>query len=227
MHGRSCRRGLCSLGDSRVDSTRARNGYEIRWRSRGLLANPQSRSSGPAAMTLAVEAPRTSTDNMKTRDVAQTRRVLFVAYHFPPDGAVGGTRPAKMARYLSQLGWDVHVVTVREDEIPRKDHSRLGDLDGLTVHRTAVWPTVLEVGLRIRNAVRAALGWQRRPPVTERTEGEPPVTASKTGVSATLMRWLDSLFELPDKEVGWLAPAILAGLRVIRRHNVEVVVTSS
>ena len=132
-----------------------------------------------------------------------------------------------MARYLSQLGWDVHVVTVREDHISRKDHSRLADIDGLTVHRTAVWPTVLEVGLRIRNTMLTALGRGNRTAITEQTEVGPEATDSEERFSVTLKRWLNSLFELPDKEVGWLVPGVFAAWRVIRRENIGVVVTSS
>jgi glycosyltransferase involved in cell wall biosynthesis len=178
-------------------------------------------------MKLAVRTPSEPTEPMKRPGEFENRRVLFLAYHFPPDAAVGGTRPAKMARYLSQRGWDVHVVTVREDRISRKDHSRLGDIDGLTVHRTAVWPTVLEVGLRIRNALLAALGRRKRTAISGGAEVGREATGFGRRLSATLKRWLNSLFELPDKEVGWLVPGVFAAWRVIRREHIGVVVTSS
>jgi glycosyltransferase involved in cell wall biosynthesis len=180
-----------------------------------------------ASMKLAVEAARAPIESMNWIGGVESRRVLFVAYHFPPDAAVGGTRPAKMARYLSQLGWDVHVVTVREDRISRKDHSRLGDVEGLTVHRTVVWPTVLEVGLRIRNTLLAALNRGNRAAIPGRAEVGPEVTGSGRRFSGTLKRWLNSVFELPDKEVGWLVPGVVAAWRVIRKEKIGVVVTSS
>ncbi len=40
------------------------------------------------------------------------RRVLLVAYHFPPDAAMGGIRPAKFAKYLSECGGDPIILTV-------------------------------------------------------------------------------------------------------------------
>jgi len=30
------------------------------------------------------------------------RRILIIAYHFPPDAAVGALRPLKFAKYLPQ-----------------------------------------------------------------------------------------------------------------------------
>jgi glycosyltransferase involved in cell wall biosynthesis len=39
------------------------------------------------------------------------KRVLFIAYHFPPLGGAGVQRSVKFARYLSQFGYDPAVVT--------------------------------------------------------------------------------------------------------------------
>src|SRR4051812_43133566 len=46
----------------------------------------------------------------RTRD-SETRRLLIISYHFPPDGAVGGQRWAGLSKYLVRLGWEVHVIT--------------------------------------------------------------------------------------------------------------------
>lgn len=39
------------------------------------------------------------------------RRVLFLAYHFPPTGGAGVQRSVKFVRYLHELGWQSIVVT--------------------------------------------------------------------------------------------------------------------
>jgi glycosyltransferase involved in cell wall biosynthesis len=39
------------------------------------------------------------------------RRVLFLAYHFPPTGGAGVQRSVKFVRYLRELGWESVVVT--------------------------------------------------------------------------------------------------------------------
>lgn len=41
-------------------------------------------------------------------------RVLLLSYHFPPDQAVGGLRPAKLARALQSRGHDVTVIAATE-----------------------------------------------------------------------------------------------------------------
>jgi glycosyltransferase involved in cell wall biosynthesis len=39
------------------------------------------------------------------------KRVLFLAYYFPPIGGAGAQRPARMVRHLRELGWEPVVVT--------------------------------------------------------------------------------------------------------------------
>src|SRR5689334_12023454 len=41
----------------------------------------------------------------------ESRRLLVLSYHFPPDGAMGGQRWAALTKYLARAGWEVHVVT--------------------------------------------------------------------------------------------------------------------
>ena len=56
-----------------------------------------------------------------------SRKLLIIAYHFPPDAAVGGTRPAKFAKYLARDGWQPYILTVRERYFAETDWSRLDE----------------------------------------------------------------------------------------------------
>jgi glycosyltransferase involved in cell wall biosynthesis len=40
--------------------------------------------------------------------------VLIIAYHFPPENAIGGARPYRFYKYLSQIGYCCHVITAAE-----------------------------------------------------------------------------------------------------------------
>ena len=42
--------------------------------------------------------------------------VLLVAYHFPPDNAIGGARPYRFYKYLKRLGYECHVLTASVQE---------------------------------------------------------------------------------------------------------------
>jgi glycosyltransferase involved in cell wall biosynthesis len=43
------------------------------------------------------------------------KRLLIVSTHFPPDARPGTHRVIRFAKYLAQLGWDIHVLTLRTD----------------------------------------------------------------------------------------------------------------
>src|SRR2546428_545436 len=65
------------------------------------------------------------------------RRILIIAYHFPPDAAVGALRPLKFAKYLPQFGWEPWVLTVRPEYYESLDRSRLDEVR----YPTKVFPT--------------------------------------------------------------------------------------
>ena len=165
------------------------------------------------------------------------RKALFIAYHFPPDAAVGAIRPAKTAKYLSRLGWDLHVVTVKEKHCLSTDHRRLQDVTGTPITRTAVWPTLNQLAIRLRDSIRDLQGkratgrhvvssatWPPGPGDRQRTNA---AAVPHEPISARAKRYLAALSELPDDKVGWLVPAVWASYRLIKREHIKVVVTSS
>ena len=55
-----------------------------------------------------------------------TKRVLMIAFHFPPSGAVAAQRASKFARYLPEFGWEPIVVARRPDPLQPRDESFAG-----------------------------------------------------------------------------------------------------
>ena len=65
------------------------------------------------------------------------KRVLMIAFHFPPEGGSGTQRTLKFARYLPECGWEVEVLTVRPETYELLDHSLLHEVPAsVQVHRT-------------------------------------------------------------------------------------------
>lgn len=56
------------------------------------------------------------------------RKVLVVAYAFPPAGGAGVQRPLKFVKYLKRLGWQPSVLTVSNPSVPTMDEGLLKDL---------------------------------------------------------------------------------------------------
>src|SRR6266849_4551814 len=85
------------------------------------------------------------------------RKILIVSYHFPPDAAVGGMRPAKFAKYLPQFGWEPIILTVKQRYHRLSDPSKLKDLGlGPRVYRTRMLPQPGRLCLALKSCVRNA-----------------------------------------------------------------------
>lgn len=132
------------------------------------------------------------------------RRVLVVAYYFPPMGLSGVQRVAKFVRYLPEHGWDPVVLTVHPGGYFAFDHGLLREVEeaGVEVVRTSSWDPTRLFG----SAQRVALpGEQRR-------------------------RWLALLSQMvfvPDNKVGWLVPALRRGRQLLRTHAFDAVLSSA
>jgi glycosyltransferase involved in cell wall biosynthesis len=99
------------------------------------------------------------------------RRVLVLAYYFPPVGGAGVQRTLKFVKYLAQLGWDATVVSTRSRAYGARDHSLLADVPTTThVKRTLALPLARYLGfalhrlrlMRLRTYVLwpdGGLGW--------------------------------------------------------------------
>ena len=151
------------------------------------------------------------------------KKVLIVAYHFPPDAQVGGIRPAKFARYLPEFGWQPYILTVKEKYYEQTDPSRLKEIKGLPVTRTAVFITLMDIILFIKRL----LPFSNHKKQPDKTDSATPATNSATKDDALIKRILNSLLESPDKQVGWLIPAVWAGLKIIRKEKIDVILTTA
>jgi glycosyltransferase involved in cell wall biosynthesis len=128
------------------------------------------------------------------------RRVLIVAYDFPPRGATGVLRVAKWARYLPQHGWQPVVVTAAATAGLRDD-----DL-------LAQLPADLEV-LRVRNRfASASAGADVHRPAPTR--------------AAQLRRQLRRPF-VPDPQLLWLPAAVDAASNRIAKGGINAILTSA
>lgn len=80
-------------------------------------------------MSSVMVAPATPT----YRQVGEQRRLLMVAYAFPPVGGAGVQRPLKWVKYLHRAGWRVTVLTPQNPSVPVRDDSLLEEVPAETV----------------------------------------------------------------------------------------------
>lgn len=143
--------------------------------------------------------------------VPSARRVLFVAYAFPPVGGAGVQRVTKFIKYLPSAGWAPSVLTPSNPSVPVLDESLTADVPPDTVIRRA---RTLEPSYAVKNAVSAGAGNARR--------GAGKLNALVKGAArGVFIRILQ-----PDPQVLWYPAAVREGLRLLRELPHEVIVAT-
>ena len=129
-------------------------------------------------------------------------KVLIVCFYFPPAGGGGVQRPLKLARYLPELGIETHVLAPRDPHWIHRD-------EGLEVPAEAHVHRVRFPGPRGRLPAEELYGLRGLRRLTRKA-------------ALTPRRLL-----LPDDSVLWLASALPAARRIVRREGIDVVITTS
>lgn len=140
----------------------------------------------------------------------QKKRVLIVAYLFPPIGGGGVQRALKMAKYLGEFGWEPHVLTVNPNNHVTLDNSLLEQLPkNVHIHRAN------EFNFRK----------QKPTETTGLTNINAPNQYSKK-IKKVLKTFKNTLL-VPDDQIFWLPSAIKLGTEVINNFNIDVILSTS
>jgi len=163
---------------------------------------------------------------------SKLRRVLFVAYFFPPSNASGTHRVLRYVRHLPQFGWQPIVLTVHGNVHWIVDTDLVALVpEGTPVYRTpSLEParslgTVVALLLQAFGRVARQVGTHIRPG-DSRNHAQPSDDAAKT-LARKAFHALYDLMSIPDAQIGWLPFATWAGLRLIRRTGAELIYTTA
>jgi len=139
------------------------------------------------------------------------KRVLMIAYEFPPLAAGGVARTVRFARYLPRFGWQPHILTASNPAKRARDATLLDQLPACArVHRTRSWEHHVPRDFLVR--VAGALGGDR--------------SRWREGLTWRLRRVYDPL-ALPDHKIFWAAPAVLIGVATVLRHRIDAIYSTS
>lgn len=134
------------------------------------------------------------------------RRLLLVAYYFPPLGGIGSLRAVRYLRHLPQFGWDVTVLTSRGDG-PYREAALC--VDSSRVVRS--W--ALELSVVGKRALRV-----------HTSGGEPAHVRGHRSLARTAAhRYL----YFPDAQIGWYPGAVTAGAGLLRRERFDAILSSA
>ena len=176
------------------------------------------------------------------------KKLLFVANYFPPMASGGNARQLRFLRYLPESGWQPTVLTCRaKGPVP--------DPEGVRVVRTLT-PSPDPVYEAARSASAAVKRWRAArangsggaaapdgaaapPPETDPARSADPGRGANPSADdfdadslvadqkryarrQDINRWLF----VPDQYVGWVAPAVARGVKLVREEGFDVVFSS-
>ena len=132
------------------------------------------------------------------------RRVLVIAYYFPPMGLSGVQRVAKFVKYLPEHGWQPTVLTIEPAGYYAYDTTLLHEVKqaGVAICRTASWdPTRF---FRRHQTIPLPSEPQRR-----------------------RLSTVSQLLFVPDNKIGWLPHALRAGRRLLKERAFDAIFSSA
>ena len=140
------------------------------------------------------------------------RRLLLIAYQFPPVGGAGVQRVTKFVKYLPQFGWQVTVLTVKNPSVPILDESLLRDIPKQTIlARAKTW----EPGYAIKSLVARA--------------NTPSAPTFRSVIRSSIKNALRSLANgvlQPDPQILWVPDAIRMGRELLSSQTYDAILAS-
>ena len=151
--------------------------------------------------------------------MANNKRVLIIAYLFPPIGGGGVQRALKMAKYLGQFGWEPHVLTVDPVYHATLDHSLLQQLpENVKVHRAN------EIQLKRGSLNHANQGNDKGDTSNHK---ESTISYKLKSRLFPMLKKLKDYILIPDDQVLWFPQAVRKGTEVMRQYDIDMIFSTS
>lgn len=134
------------------------------------------------------------------------KSILVIAYVFPPIAYAGTHRTLRLCKYLSRLGYELHVMTIGVQKDLHNDFDLLKKVkDYATIHRTEtidIW--------RYYNTHKKRF------------------LKRKTGrLIDRILSFFIEILSQPDHMNLWVPFAVRTGRNIVRRHRIDVIYTTS
>ena len=175
----------------------------------------------------------------------KTRSVLLICYYFPPIGGGGVPRALKMAKYLGDFGWDVHVLTVDPVYHATLDPTLLAQLPAdVRIHRARELQIIPRRGASPETTASAKKKTGNRPAGDSQSasaqapKGQPSAAevqaAPRSSLTSQIKQQVVGLLKkvkpyllIPDDQILWMPQALKLGREIMRREKIDVIFSTS
>ncbi len=132
------------------------------------------------------------------------KKILLIAYFYPPLGGPGVQRPSKLVKYLHEFGVSTDVITVRDIVFHSKDNKLLTEDKAHKIVRTS--------SLDLMSILKKI-----SKPKTNKTV--------YFGTPEKYKKIIRNIFPIDDK-IGWLPFVINAGKKLIKKNNYDAIMAT-
>lgn len=136
------------------------------------------------------------------------KRVLVIAYYWPPSGGSGVQRWVKMCKYLPSQGWQPVVYTPSNPALTAYDNTLQSDV-----------PPQVEV---IRRPILEPGQFARKSTSAQVT----PINSQKKSLKQRMAMWIRGNCFIPDPRVLWVRPSVRFLCEYLKGHPVDAIVST-
>lgn len=146
------------------------------------------------------------------------KKVLIIAYYWPPSGGSGVQRWLKFVKYLPGTGWNPVVYTVENGEFPVIDTSLEKSVpESVTVLRQPAWEPY--------SIYKKLLGREKESKFGHGFVGEKNNTGFRK-ILFELMVWLRGNFFIPDARMFWIRPSVNYLDKYLQENKIDYIVST-
>ena len=163
------------------------------------------------------------------------KNILIIAYYYPPKGGSGVQRISKFAKYLSRFGYNVNVLTVKEENTGLVDKSLKEDIASeIKVYRTDIKEG--QILQKLLTKFNRKNKQEHNIELFDSTKVEKSsfynriITSFKglvRKIGKKVFFYFYYLFNIPDDKKGWLKYAVIEGEKIIREKNIDTIISTS
>jgi glycosyltransferase involved in cell wall biosynthesis len=144
------------------------------------------------------------------------KKVLIVAYYWPPSGGSGVQRWLKFVKYLPSLGWTPYVFTPENPSFAIQDQSLLKDVPSeAEIIRFPIWEPY-DTFFKLSSL----FGGKKSAKPTDLVSGK------KKSLFQNLSTWIRGNFFIPDPRVFWIKPSVKFLHNFIRENQIHTIITT-
>jgi len=156
------------------------------------------------------------------------KRVLIIAYYWPPAGGSGVQRWVKFSKYLPSQGWQPVIYTPLNPEITSVDETLLADIPA---EAEVIKTKIIEPYSAYRMIMGSKQSTDMKTLMTSKTaatggEVNPINNDGKLSLKKRLSLFIRGNFFIPDPRVWWVRSSVKFLKQYLREHPVDIIVTT-